>query len=301
MLTSQQINQLITTVRQHEAQWDAVTYPGGLSAGEARLFATIAARKGQTARNLSDQLGLDTGYVSRMLAEFEARKLLTRAPARHDRRAKTITLTPEGWVLALALDALGEQQLTTLTGHLRAEALPALGQAVATVNSLLGTAPTPPLVFRQLQLGDAGWITYRHATAIAPEFGWDNKFEALCAQILADFITNYDPTCERSWIAERGGQILGSLFLIRTDAETAKLRLLYVEPAARGMGLATKLLEKSIQFARSKAYKKVQLFTTSGNVGARRIYERLGFACIRSEATDLFGDGLMGEIWELVL
>ena len=155
--------------------------------------------------------------------------------------------------------------------------------------------------FRPLALGDAGWIIHRHGTVIAPEFGWNMEFEALCAQILADFIHQYQPEWEHSWIAERDGMIIGSLFLVRADATTAKLRLLYVEPSARGVGLATQLLERAIAFARSKHYAKVTLFTTSGNSAARRIYGKLGMQIAQAEPLEFAGESLHGEHWEMAL
>jgi len=162
------------------------------------------------------------------------------------------------------------------------------------------TAPAP-ITFRPLALGDAGWIIHRHAVAIAPEFGWNMEFEALCAEIMASFIRNFQPRYEQSWIAVRGDEILGSIFLVRADDTTAKLRLLYVEPAARGLGLATQLLQQSIAFAHSKNYRKVTLFTTSSNLGARRIYTKLGFALAHEEPHDFAGQSLMGETWDLAL
>ena len=161
--------------------------------------------------------------------------------------------------------------------------------------------PMANIQFRPLALGDAGWIIHRHGVAIAPEFGWGMGFEAMCAQILADFITNFDPASEQSWIATRGDEILGSLFLVRADATTAKLRLLYVEKASRGLGLATQLLQRAIAFAREKGYATITLYTTSSNVGARRIYQKLGMELVREEAEELFGQSLTGEYWQLSL
>ena len=158
-----------------------------------------------------------------------------------------------------------------------------------------------PLTFRPLQPGDTGWIIHRHGVAIAPEFGWNMEFEALCAGILADFIKGFKPDCEASWIAERGGDILGSLFLIREDDATARLRLLYVEKAARGMGLATQLLQQSFDFARSKHYSRVVLFTTDSNAAARRIYVKLGMQLVKQEPFDFAGKRQMGETWERML
>jgi GNAT superfamily N-acetyltransferase len=163
------------------------------------------------------------------------------------------------------------------------------------------TSLPSPVTLRPLRGGDAGWIIHRHGSTIAGEFGWNLEFEALCAQILADFIRNFQPDCEQSWIAERDGEILGSLFLIRADEKTAKLRLLYVESAARGLGLATRLLEAAFAFARSKNYTKITLFTTASNINARRIYEKLGMHLIHSEAFPFGGKMETGETWERAL
>lgn len=162
-------------------------------------------------------------------------------------------------------------------------------------------ASLSPIHFRPLALGDAGWIIHRHGVVIAKEFGWNMEFEALCAQILADFIRQFNPAFEQSWIAERDGQILGSLFLVKASDTTAKLRLLYVEPAARGLGLATQLLETAFAFARAKGYARVTLFTTHSNVAARRIYQRLGMVLTHEEPVQLGGVSLMGEDWEITL
>lgn len=161
--------------------------------------------------------------------------------------------------------------------------------------------PAPPVTIRELKPGDAGWIIYRHATLLAPEFGWNASFEALCARILADFIDHYQPAYERSWIVERDGAILGSLFLMRQDAATAKLRLLYLEPQVRGMGLAHTLLEMAIAFARSKHYRRLCLFTTSNLDAARRLYARHGFSMVDDTLPAPFGEGVKGEEWVLEL
>lgn len=168
-------------------------------------------------------------------------------------------------------------------------------------NHFLNSHPDPLLRVRPLTNGDAGWIIHRHGSVIAREFGWNMQFEALCAQILADFIRSFQPEWEASWIVEREGNILGSLFLIRGDDMTARLRLLYVEPAARGLGLATSLLRTAIDFAHGKGYKKMTLFTTSNNIAARRIYEKLGMRLIDTEPFDFAGEELVGENWDLVL
>lgn len=281
---------------------DGSILPGGLSATEGRILGELARQDGLTARNIMKTLGLDAGYLSRILTGFEKKKLIKRERSRRDKRAVLLSLTARGADLAAEAEAKAQaqirQQLEGMDAAARGRLVAALQQAQA---QFAPERRAAPLVFRQLKLGDAGWITHRHAVVIAAEMGWDQRFEALCASILGEFIRNYDARFERSWIAERDGQILGSLFLTRVDPQIAKLRLLYVEKEARGMGLATKLIEKSMQFARDKGYGVLQLFTTAENVAARRIYERLGFVKVSEEPTDLFGNGLMGETWELRL
>jgi GNAT superfamily N-acetyltransferase len=162
-------------------------------------------------------------------------------------------------------------------------------------------APTCPYTLRDLAPGDAGWIIHRHGTVIAQEFGWSMAFEGMCADILAQYIREYQPTTHKSWIAWQDATILGSLFLMREDAHTARLRLLYVEPHARGMGLATALLEQSIAWARGVHYQRVILFTTDSNVHARRIYEKLGFQRIAQQPFVLDAQTQQGETWERAL
>lgn len=281
---------------------DGSTLPDGLSATEGRILGELMRQDGLTARGIMKTLGLDAGYLSRILAGFEKKKLIRREQSRRDKRAMLLHLTPRGRALAEQLDAQYQAHIRQQLAGMDGDAQEALVRAMRDVR----TQCTPerraaPLVIRQLKLGDAGWIIHRHGALIAVEQGWDERFEGMCAGILADFIRQYDARFERSWVAERNGHILGSLFLVREDEQTAKLRLLYTEKEARGMGLATKLIEKSIQFARQKHYQRVRLFTTSENIAARRIYERIGFVKISEESTDVFCKGLMGEIWELAL
>jgi GNAT superfamily N-acetyltransferase len=164
------------------------------------------------------------------------------------------------------------------------------------------TRPSPnTITLHPLAAGDAGWIIHRHGAVIAPEFGYSLAFEAVVAEILANFIQKFNPADEASWIAKRDGEIMGSLFLIRQNATTAKLRVLYVEPAARGMGLATRLLETAFAFASAKGYQTVSLFTTNSNVAARRIYEKLGMKLVSEEPECFAGQHQIGEIWEIAL
>jgi DNA-binding MarR family transcriptional regulator/GNAT superfamily N-acetyltransferase len=273
----------------------------GLSAPERLLLALSAHPSGITAGELAANLGQDAGYLSRLVSQLRARRWVRRQRDALDGRRQLLQVTALGEKRLAKIhqreQESAEKLLAPLSDWRRAEVL----RLMARLPLLLRGEGSEPVIFRALQPGDAGWIIHRHATLIAPEFGWNASFEALCARIMADFMDNFQPECERSWIVERGGEILGSLFLIREDAATAKLRLLYVEPAARGMGLARKLLEKSIQFARDKGYRRVSLFTTSNLLTARRLYVRLGFQMVDDTIPAPFGEGIQGERWLLDL
>ncbi|MES2984483.1 MAG: bifunctional helix-turn-helix transcriptional regulator/GNAT family N-acetyltransferase [Pseudomonadota bacterium] len=286
---------------QHLGVLDATYLNGPYNLPECRILHELARRPGITASMLAQELSMDMGYLSRLIAGLARKRMVKRTRSAADKRQ-----------LHLSLSAHGLKQLPTLEdkvnrhiGGLVAPMSPAkrhqLVAAMDRVQSILDGTPAAPVIFRQLRSGDAGWIIHRHGAVMAPEFGWDERFEAFVAHIMADFVEKYQPEWERSWIVEQDGQILGSLFLIRADETTAKLRLLYVEPAARGMGLATKLLEKSIQFARSKGYARITLFTTASNTSARRIYQKLGMELAHEEESAFFGATLRGETWELAL
>lgn len=267
---------------------------------ELRILHELAADPGITAKSLAERLAMDHGFLSRKLAGLARKRLLNRVRSTADKRQLHLSLTP----LAVKQQPILEQAADAQVAHMLAPIPPerhgALVNAMETIGSIL-RSESPPIIFRPLQGGDAGWIIHRHGSVIAKEFGWNMEFEALCSQIMADFIRNYKPDSERSWIVERGNAILGSLLLIREDETTARLRLLYVEQAARGLGLATKLLEKSFAFARSRNYRRVVLFTTDSNVGARRIYEKLGMVLEKAEPFTFAGKLQSGETWAIDL
>jgi DNA-binding MarR family transcriptional regulator/GNAT superfamily N-acetyltransferase len=277
------------------------TLPGGVSAGEAKLLSFIAAREEPSARDIVDILGLDAGYVSRVISRFEKQGWLKRSPSRRDARAKVLSLTSKGRELAMALIHHDLAQSEQYRSQLSATQQALLSGALQTLAGVLRGDSSAPLIIRPLQPGDAGWIIHRHGTAIAQEFGWDIRFEAMVARILADFIDHYDPNSARSFIAERAGEILGSLFLIRENDTTARLRILYVEPHARGLGVAARLMEKATGFARKAGYKELILFTTSNLRHARRMYDKLGFTRISQQPNNDLGKEVMGEEWLLKL
>ncbi|MGD0109234.1 MAG: GNAT family N-acetyltransferase [Rhodopila sp.] len=190
-----------------------------------------------------------------------------------------------------------------MTGQLAPQEIAALVQAMRTVEQLLAghKLPAAPVNLRSLELGDLGWIARRQAILYAREYGWDATYEALAAEILAGFVRSHDPRSERSWIAERDGAVVGSVFVMRGTDTVAKLRLLYVEPAARGLGLGRTLVDACIDFARASGYRTLSLWTNDVLVPARRIYRQAGFRCVATEAHHSFGKDLVGETWELTL
>jgi DNA-binding MarR family transcriptional regulator/GNAT superfamily N-acetyltransferase len=280
----------------------AERYMGGpYSLAELRLLHEVGHRPGITASALAERLGMDHGFLSRKIAGLSRRRVLKRARSKEDGRVFHLSLTALGEKQLPRLEETANMQAARMMEGLTPERREALVNAMGRVERILGDPTPAPIIFRQLSHGDAGWIIHRHGAIIAREFGWNHEFEALCAQIMADFIRNYQPEWERSWVVERDGDILGSLFLIREDATTARLRLLYVEAAARGLGLATKLLEKSFEFARSKGYARVVLFTTDSNIAARRIYEKLDMTLETSEPFAFAGKQQQGETWAIAL
>jgi GNAT superfamily N-acetyltransferase len=209
-----------------------------------------------------------------------------------------LQLTPAGRTAFDELDAKQAREVATLLDEVpdRARLLGAL----RTIETLLG-APAGEVQLRDHRPGDMGWLTYRHAVLYQQEYGWGGDFEALVAQVGVDFLRNFKPGLERCWIAEREGEILGSVFLVRESDQVAKLRLLYVEPAARGLGLGRRLVDECVAFARQAGYERVTLWTNHVLVSARRIYEAAGFTLVAENPHTLFGPPLIGQTWELAL
>lgn len=175
--------------------------------------------------------------------------------------------------------------------------------AMGVIQRLLGREPESkvPYVLRPLRVGDLGWIAHRQGLLYSREYGWDESFEALVAEILSTFVKNFDPGCEASWIAERHGEVVGSVFVTRQTSETAKLRLLYVEPSARGLGIGSHLVDECVRFARAKGYRALTLWTNDVLVSARRIYRNAGFKLVEEERHHSFGKDLVGQTWTLDL
>jgi DNA-binding MarR family transcriptional regulator/N-acetylglutamate synthase-like GNAT family acetyltransferase len=284
-----------------------------LSLAEARLLFELATSRHATLSELAGTLRLDMGYVSRILGRFEQRGLLSRKTSAADARRSILSLTKAGRKQFAALDEQSNEQIAGMLSPLVPEQQRQLVQSMSRIEAILATdvgtsdasAETSPRPFmlRTHRPGDMGWIVHRHGALYAQEYGWDERFEALVARIAADFIDQYDPACERCWIAEREDEFLGCVFLVRdrTSERTAKLRLLLVEPTARGLGIGRTLVQQCRHFARQSGYSRVVLWTNSILTSARHIYEEEGYRLIQEEEHTSFGKSLTGQNWELQL
>ena len=270
---------------------------------EARLLYELAHREGLVASDLVRDLGLDPGYVSRLLKKFEDRGLVERATTEADARRSSIALTPAGREAFAPLNQDSHEQVRALLDRLAPADQDRLVKAMRTVQELLGDRPESraPYSLRPLQVGDIGWITRRQGMIYTQDYGWDGTYEALVAEILAEFVRKFDPAWERAWIAERAGEIVGSVFIVRKSPEVAKLRLLYVEPSARGLGIGARLVDECIAFSRAKGYKTLTLWTNDILGSARRIYQAAGFKLVEEERHRSFGKDLVGQTWDLAL
>ena len=270
---------------------------------EMRVLYEIAqAPAGLTPKTLVAQTGMDAGYLSRTLKRFEAEGLIERQVSASDARSVTVWLTSRG--IRAYGDYLGAAQgaVEAMIAGLSTGEKARLARAMGEIEVLL-QAPTPgEIILRGHRPGDMGWVVHRHGVLYAREYGWDERFEALVAQIAAEFIAKLDPARERCWIAERDGEILGSIFLVRGDKpRQAKLRLLLIEPAARGLGLGKRLVAECVGFARAAGYGEITLWTQSTLSAARGIYASAGFELTDSRRDDTVADGLISETWVLKL
>ncbi len=277
------------------------------SLAEARVLYELAHRSQPTASEIAAELGMDMSYLSRILAGFASARLIRRQPSPSDRRQSTITLTAAGQKRFDTLDARSSDQVHNVLAPLSTEQQSDLVRSMTAIESLLDPQPgaANPIILRQHRPGDMGWVVERHGSLYSQEYGWDERFVALVARIAADFIDNLDPTRERCWIAERNNQRIGCVFLVRdteTDpTSTARLRLLLVDPAARGVGLGRTLVRECTTFARTAGYKRIVLWTNSVLTSARRIYEQEGYRLLRQKPYTAFGKDLVSQDWQLDL
>jgi DNA-binding MarR family transcriptional regulator/N-acetylglutamate synthase-like GNAT family acetyltransferase len=271
---------------------------------EVRLLYEVAHRKNVTATELSRELGIDAGYLSRILRSFQKRGWMSRKAHISDGRQALLALTSKGLATLAPLEERSNQQVKSMLDKIPLDGQQVLVRAMCQIEEVLSpeNKSTEPYLLRSHQPGDIGWIVYRHGVLYSKEYRYDERFEALVAKIVAEFVEKFDAKRERCWIAEREGQQVGSVMLVRKSKTVAKLRLLLVEPSARGMGIGKRLVEECVRFAKLVGYKKIVLWTQSELKAARKIYENAGFRLVGEESHQSWGrDDLVAETWELKL
>jgi DNA-binding MarR family transcriptional regulator/GNAT superfamily N-acetyltransferase len=273
------------------------------SLAEARVLYELANRERPAASELARDLGLDPGYLSRILAGFEKKRLIACERSSSDRRKSHLALTDKGARAFAPLNLRSRHEIGAWLGELAVPEQQRLVGAMHAIERLLEARPEPktPYLLRPHQPGDMGWVIGRHGAIYAQEYGWDDTFEALVAEIAAKFLRNLDAKRERCWIAEKDGETVGSVFVVKKSPTVAQLRLLLVEAKARGLGIGHRLVEECIGFARRTGYRKLMLWTNDILHAARHIYEAKGFRLIKEEAHRSFGKDLVGQFWELKL
>jgi DNA-binding MarR family transcriptional regulator/GNAT superfamily N-acetyltransferase len=271
-----------------------------LSLAEGRVVFEIATRSRTTATALGLDLGLDAGYLSRILKGLDDRGLVERHASPTDGRQSDLQLTRAGRTAFEAINARSRHEVGQLLGKLSVRAQRDVVAAMATIEKAMAGSQAHPsdIVLRPHRPGDMGWVVHRHGVLYAAEYGWDETFEAVVAEVAGSFIKNFKPARERCWIAERDGEILGSAFVVEKSRTIAKLRLVYVEPHVRGHGLGRRLVEAAMDFARAAGYRRMTLWTNDVLLPARRLYDALGFKQTASEPYHGFGKDLVGETWE---
>jgi DNA-binding MarR family transcriptional regulator/GNAT superfamily N-acetyltransferase len=270
---------------------------------EARVLYELSRRNRPTATELGKELGLDAGYLSRILRGFETRGLIVKQTSDSDGRQALLSITQRGRQRLAPIEAHTNEEVQAMLAALPAGEQHRLFAAMRAIETMLGQPPAPavPYILRPPRPGDMGWIVSRHGALYSGNYGWDERLEALTAEIVAAFVRNYDAKRERCWIAERDGENAGCVLLVKETDEVARLRLLLVEPKARGLGIGARLVEECVRFARETRYREITLWTHSVLTAARHIYEGAGFKLIATQEHDEFGKTLVGETWNLTL
>jgi len=268
---------------------------------ESRVLFELGSDQVASPTELAERLQLDLGYVSRLLARLERRGLVTWRRSKEDRRRKVVSLTNEGRRAFRLLDKKSSDEIRQLLERLGEDRQERLIACAKEIEGLLDEGKSATVVLREPVSGDFGWVVQRHGSAYRSEFGWDETFEALVARIVADYIDRRDPEREAAWIAELDGHRVGCVFCTKKDDDTAQLRILLVEPSARGMGIGARLVDECIRFARRAGYRQMMLWTNDVLVSARRIYEGAGFRLVEEEKHHSFGHDLVGQNWYLYL
>jgi DNA-binding MarR family transcriptional regulator/GNAT superfamily N-acetyltransferase len=267
---------------------------------EVRVLYELAHREAPMARDLAADLGIDAGYLSRILLRFKKRRFVTQKPSSSDARQRPLSLTALGARTFGELDARARTAVEQMLARVAGGDRPRVIEAMQTIESLLGPRAEPkvPYLLRPHQPGDMGWVVQRHGEIYAEEYGWNERFEGLVAEVVAKFIEHLDLERERCWIAEREGERVGCVFLVKKSATVAQLRLLLVEPIARGLGIGKRLVNECERFARRAGYRRIRLWTQSVLRPARHIYEQAGYRLVSEEPHHSFGADLVAEIWE---
>jgi DNA-binding MarR family transcriptional regulator/GNAT superfamily N-acetyltransferase len=270
------------------------------SLSEARVLYELANGENLAAKEIGIELGLDPGYLSRIIQNFDENGLITRKPLPSDRRQYQLSLTAKGRQAFAKVDRSSHDDVAAMLATLPPGDSERLIGAMAVIERLLGAprVQPPPATLRGPRPGDMGWVVQSHGSLYASEYGFDSSFEGLVAEIAAKFLSSFDASRERCWIAEIDGAQVGSIFLVRHTDEVAKLRLLLVDPTGRGQGLGRRLVAECVAFARQCGYRKITLWTQSILVAARRIYQDAGFVQVATEPHRSFGQSLIGETWE---
>jgi DNA-binding MarR family transcriptional regulator/ribosomal protein S18 acetylase RimI-like enzyme len=276
------------------------------SLGEMRVMYEIAHAGARTASDIARALDLDAGYLSRVLRNFEKIGLITRKSSDIDARQSHLALTAGGAKTFAPFERRSQSQASAMLGRLKPAEQARLVAAMDSIETLLaGETPRaverPRYILRETRAGDFGWIVTRHAQIYAGEYGWTDPFEGLCAQIVADFVNKFDPKFDRCWIAEMNGENVGTVMLVKDSPGVARIRLLLVDPKARGLRLGVKLVDECIRFARAAGYKKITLWTHSILTAARHVYEKAGFKLMRSEKHKSWGKPVTSEHWDMDL
>lgn len=269
---------------------------------EGRVLYELAQRDSPTATEIARELSLDPGYLSRLLKKLERQGHLARGRDAADARQRPLRLTRTGRRVFSRLDHASREQISTMIAALTPAQISGLVGSMQTVRQLLRSdTPEDAYLLRPLRVGDIGWIIHRQGVLYAEEYGWDVTYEGLVAEILGAFIKQFDAAHEKAWVAERNGAVAGSVFVVRESAAIARLRLLYVEPSARGLGIGRHLVDSCIAFAREKGYRTLRLWTNDVLASARRIYQAAGFRLVKEERHHSFGKDLVGQTWDLTL
>jgi DNA-binding MarR family transcriptional regulator/GNAT superfamily N-acetyltransferase len=272
------------------------------SPAESRLFHELAAAGHSNGADLARAMGVDPAYLSRMLQKFVAEGLVAVSPSVSDRRRNQLALTTDGDKAAARVEAAADGAIADLIAPLSEAERSELVSAMQTIVRILDNEDSgASIILRPHHIGDVAYVVARQSQIYAGEFGWDGSYEALAAEIGGKFLQEFDPASEGCWIAERDGRIIGSVFVVDAGQGVAQLRLLYVEPEARGLGVGKLLVDQVVRFARDKRYARIRLWTQASLVAARKLYASAGFTLTESKPHHSFGKDLIGEYWELKL